>query len=152
MGRKSLRSVGGLASVLAIAAVLNLVPSGGLLAGGGPECAGIYNVEGDVQKPIRLTGPAPVYPEEARKERIQGMVVVKAVIDHEGKVVSTEVVESAREDLDAAAAEAIGAWTFEPATLKGEPVSVYYNLTVNFRLERGETQKADDDDQEPSLR
>jgi len=26
-------------------------------------------------------------------------------------------------------------WKFEPATLNGEPVDVYYNLTVNFRLQ-----------------
>ncbi len=33
------------------------------------------------------------------------------------------------------AVKAIQQWKFRPATLNGEPVAVYYNLTVNFRLE-----------------
>ncbi len=37
--------------------------------------------------------------------------------------------------LDQAAVDAIKKWRFEPATLHGKPVAVYYNLTVNFRLQ-----------------
>jgi periplasmic protein TonB len=37
--------------------------------------------------------------------------------------------------LDQAALDAVRQWKFEPATRAGEPVDVYYNLTVNFRLE-----------------
>jgi outer membrane biosynthesis protein TonB len=32
------------------------------------------------------------------------------------------------------AVEAVRKWRFEPATLNGEPVAVYYNFTLNFRL------------------
>ena len=32
------------------------------------------------------------------------------------------------------AVKAVKTWTFKPATLKGKPVDVYYNLTVNFKL------------------
>jgi protein TonB len=37
--------------------------------------------------------------------------------------------------LDQAAVEAVRTWRFRPATLNGRPVDVYYNLTVNFRLQ-----------------
>ena len=46
-----------------------------------------------------------------------------------------QILESDDERLSAAAAEAIRQWRFEPALCDGNPVSVYYNLTVNFRLE-----------------
>ncbi len=60
-----------------------------------------------------------------------------SVIDREGHVSSIEVVEEKstdRQDLCQAAIEAVQGWTFEPATLEGEPVAVYYHLTINFRL------------------
>jgi outer membrane biosynthesis protein TonB len=37
--------------------------------------------------------------------------------------------------LDVAALDAIRQWKFKPGTLNGNPVPVYYNLTVNFRLD-----------------
>ena len=37
--------------------------------------------------------------------------------------------------LDQAAVDAVKRWKFKPATLNGKPVDVYYNLTVNFRLQ-----------------
>lgn len=37
--------------------------------------------------------------------------------------------------LDQKALEAVREWKFEPATLDGEPVAVYYNLTINFTLQ-----------------
>lgn len=148
MKKNHLASVAGLAGV-AVAALMILSPSAPLVAHGETDET-IYTVEGDVQKPVRLSGDAPVYPEEARKERIQGRAIVRAVIDRDGTVTSTEVVETEHEDLGVAAAEAIRTWTFEPATLEGEPVPVYYHLTVKFRLD-GEDAK-EPEDQEPSLR
>jgi protein TonB len=37
--------------------------------------------------------------------------------------------------LEEAAVDAIKQWRFKPATLNGRPVTVYYNLTVNFKLQ-----------------
>ena len=76
----------------------------------------------------------PKYPDEARKARIMGQVVVEAVIDETGDVGDIEVVESPDELLSKAAVEAISQWTFAPALCDGRPVGVYYDLTINFRL------------------
>lgn len=95
----------------------------------------IHHVEGDVQPPKRTHGPAPSYPEGiAKEDRKQGKVVVKAVIDEHGKVTGMDLVESLEAAYDQAAMDAIAQWRFEPATLDGNPVSVYYVLTINFRL------------------
>ncbi len=87
-----------------------------------------------VSPPRRISGPAPAYPEDARKERIEGTVVIQAVIGKGGTVTQTRVLRSLAPSLDQASREAIRGWTFEPATLDGKPVSVFYNLTINFRL------------------
>ncbi len=95
----------------------------------------IYAVEGEVVKPALLESAAPQYPEAARDAGTEGLVVVKTVIGADGSIRDAWVDESLTEELDAAALEAIRAWRFEPATLGGEAVPVYYTLTVNFQLD-----------------
>ena len=97
--------------------------------------AKILFVEDDVKAPVRTYGPAPSYPSEiAKEDRIEGTVVVKATINRQGTVDAMEISESLAQPFDQAAMDAIAQWRFEPATLDGEPVAVYYFLTINFRL------------------
>ena len=51
-------------------------------------------------------------------------------------MVNTEVLKGLPEGLSDQATDAISTWVFRPATLFGEPVDVYYNLTVSFRLQK----------------
>jgi TonB family protein len=99
------------------------------------EPEGPIRVGGDVQPPVKLSAPSPQYTEIARKARIQGVVIVEAIIDKAGKVTNVKVLKGLPMGLDTAAADAVKKWTFEPATLNGKPVAVIYNLTVNFRLQ-----------------
>ena len=91
--------------------------------------------EGKISEPKRVDGPNPRYPEQARAEGINGVVVMDVVIGEDGSVHEVEVVESAANVLSEAAIEAVEQWTFEPATLEGIPVAVRYILTVKFRLQ-----------------
>ena len=94
-------------------------------------------VQDNVQKPRKISSPAPAYPEDARSERVEGVVVLQTIIGKNGKVSpEVKVLLSPDERLSAAAIDAVRTWTFEPATLDGEPVDVYYNLTINFHLEK----------------
>ena len=121
------------AGLLAVTAVLGILsfPMAGTAWAAQP-----LKVEGDVQRPEALYKEPPVYPEEARKARLEGLVVVKTVIDEQGQV-KDPVVEgsSGHKSLDEAALEAISAWRFKPATLHGKPVAVYYSITINFRAD-----------------
>ena len=92
-------------------------------------------VGGDVTPPRALIKTPPQYTELARKERLQGVVIVQAIIDAAGNVAETKVLKGLPMGLNEAAVDAIGQWQFEPAMLDGKPVPVYYNLTINFRLE-----------------
>ncbi len=66
----------------------------------------------------------------------QPRVTVRATIDREGNVVVVEVLRGQPYGLSEEAVKAYKQWKFKPATLHGRPVSVYYHLTMNFRLAR----------------
>ena len=99
------------------------------------EPTGPIRVGGDVKAPNKLFSPNPQYTEIARKARIQGVVIVEAIIDKQGNVTEVKILKALPMGLDQAAANAVSKWRFEPATLNGKPVAVIYNLTVNFRLQ-----------------
>lgn len=99
------------------------------------EPDGPIHVGGDVQAPVKTFAPQPQYTEIARKARIQGVVIVQAIIDKQGNVDNVKILKGLPMGLDSAAVESIKTWKFEPATLNGKPVDVYYNLTVNFTLQ-----------------
>lgn len=97
-------------------------------------CPGPMNITGNIVAPVKIFAPQPQYTEEARRARIQGVVIVQAIIDCRGLVIDINVLKGLPSGLTEAAVSAISQWQFEPATVDGRPVSVYYNLTVNFRL------------------
>ncbi|MEM9763613.1 MAG: energy transducer TonB [Pseudomonadota bacterium] len=99
------------------------------------EPEGPIHVGGDVNPPEKLHYPPPQYTEIARKARVQGVVIVQAIIDKTGSVNNVKVLKGLPMGLDEEAVKAIKQWKFKPATLNGKPVDVYYNLTVNFRLQ-----------------
>ena len=89
----------------------------------------------DVRAPIKVHAPPPQYTDLAREERTQGVVVLRTVVDRQGGVRRVEVLERLPHGLTRRAAEAVCQWKFRPATLDGEPVDVYYHLTINFTLQ-----------------
>lgn len=100
------------------------------------EPSGPIHVGGDMNPPEKTYAPQPQYTEIARKARIQGVVIVQAIIDKEGNVTSVKLLKGLPMGLDTAALDAIKKWKFKPATLAdGRPVAVYYTLTVNFQLQ-----------------
>lgn len=91
-------------------------------------------VGGDVRAPVRIYGPDPRYTEEARKSRIQGMVILRTVIDETGNVAAVEVVKDLPLGLTESAVETVRTWKYQPAMQGNRPVPVYLNVLVNFRL------------------
>ena len=99
-----------------------------------PVPDGPIQVSGEVTRPVKVSGPEPRYPEIARKARIQGAVVVEAVINEEGRVTELQVLTGLPMGLTEAAVSAVKQWRFAPATLRGKKVAVYYRLVVKFEL------------------
>ncbi len=76
---------------------------------------------------------APVYPPEARYARIQGSVVMTAVINKVGDVVDLEVISGPIE-LVVSAVNAVRKWKYRPYLLLGNPVEVQTQIVVNYTL------------------
>lgn len=91
-------------------------------------------VGGAVKRPVAIYQPQPRYTEMARRARVQGMVMLDAVIDVNGNVVDLKVRKGQPMGLEQSALDAVRTWRFKPATLHGQPVKVYFTLTVNFQL------------------
>jgi periplasmic protein TonB len=91
-------------------------------------------VGGRVKMPRAISTPQPVYPALARQARIQGEVVIDAVIDENGNVVEMQVISGAPL-LVPAAVEAMKNWKYEPTYLNGERVRVRLVATIQFRLQ-----------------
>jgi protein TonB len=74
-----------------------------------------------------------VYPPIAQSARVQGVVILEAVIGPTGKVQDVKVLRSIPL-LDQAAIDAVRQWEYTPTTLNGVPVPVIMTVTVNFTL------------------
>jgi protein TonB len=88
---------------------------------------------GIVQAAKLIHQPQPIYPVLARQTGIQGAVVLRAVIDHDGDVSELQVI-SGHPLLVQAALNAVKQWRYQPTLLNGEPVEVETTITVSFVL------------------
>ena len=84
--------------------------------------------------PVNIYRTDPVYPELARRARVQGTVVVEATINRQGNVVDTNLVHDLPLGCGAAVVEALRSWKYRPATRDGRPVTIIMTVTVTFRL------------------
>jgi protein TonB len=77
----------------------------------------------------------PEYPAIARPARLEGRVVLQAVIARDGTVEDVEIVHSTSRVFDEAALEAVRRWRYTPALLNGRAVRVVFRVNVEFVLE-----------------
>jgi protein TonB len=89
---------------------------------------------GDVIAANLIYQVKPVYPPLAIKTRVQGVVVLEAVISKEGTISSLRVV-SGHQLLTQAAIDAVKQWRYRPTLLNNEPVDVITTVTVTFTLQ-----------------
>ncbi len=76
-----------------------------------------------------------VYPYQAKKDKIQGIVKIKAFIDEYGNVTHVEVVQGIGHGCDEAAKIAVDYAKFKPGLIKGKPVKVQMIIPIYFKLD-----------------
>ena len=82
-----------------------------------------------------LNNPLPAYPPAARRMRLEGLAVVRALISAEGKVETLKLEKTSGSDLlDDAAQRAVKSWRFVPARLGTETVARWVDVPIQFRL------------------
>lgn len=99
-----------------------------------PQPAAPGRLHSGMKAPLKIVDVAPAYPAIARNARVQGVVILEAVLDAKGRVESVHVLRSIPL-LDQAAVDAVQQWRFTPALLNNEPVPVVMTVTVNFTLQ-----------------
>ncbi|HSP35702.1 MAG TPA: TonB family protein [Thermoanaerobaculia bacterium] len=85
-------------------------------------------------QPEEVDRVVPQYPPAARAMGVAGSVVIRGIVRKDGRIDNVEVIKDLPYGLGDAAREAVQQWRFRPATYQGEPIDVYYTVTVNFRL------------------
>jgi protein TonB len=83
--------------------------------------------------PEAVTKWPPVYPQAAREAKVEGTVMVQALVGRDGRVKQTRVLHSVA-GLDDAAVESVLQWVFKPARTAGKPVAVWVAVPVKFSL------------------
>lgn len=76
----------------------------------------------------------PEYTREAREAKLEGAVILSAVIGADGVPASIAVVRGLGMGLDEKAVECLGKWCFQPATRDGKPVPMEVRFEIDFRL------------------
>jgi periplasmic protein TonB len=92
-------------------------------------------VGGEIQPPKKVKDVRPEYPSTARTARVEGTVILEAVIDTRGLVADVRVLKSIPL-LDEAAVEAVKQWRYQATLLNGEAVPIVMTVTVNFGLDK----------------
>jgi TonB family protein len=95
--------------------------------------------ENDIKPPKQLKIVRPVYPEEAKKAGIEGVVILEATTDIYGRVKRVKVLRSIPA-LDQAAIDAVYQWVYEPVIVNGEPREVIFTVTVRFQKDEKKDQ------------
>lgn len=97
---------------------------------------GVYSaVPAGGTQPREVDRVVPRYPSSARRRGIEGAVVVRGIVRRDGTIDNVEVIKDLPAGLGEEARRAVSRWRFRPATYRGEPIDVYYTVTVNFRLQ-----------------
>jgi periplasmic protein TonB len=90
-------------------------------------------ISGDMKQPVLVFSPALMYPAIARAARVDGTVVILAIIDEHGNVVEAQAI-SGPGLLVQAALQSVEKRKYRPTILDGEPTSVKLRVEVNFHL------------------
>ncbi|MCK4258634.1 MAG: energy transducer TonB [Halanaerobiales bacterium] len=93
-----------------------------------------YNNE-KVTPPSLVNYTKPEYPKNLKKRKIQGRVVVKALVDIKGRVIEEKIFKSSGyKQFDNAALKAVNEWKFVPAEISGQKVESWILIPVRFTL------------------
>jgi TonB family protein len=144
--QQPIKRVGRVAAIFACAA-LGLAVCGsaaamGMHAGAGPasedggqaKAPKQLSVSANVMQGNLINKAMPVYPPDAKKAKIQGTVVLQAVVGKDGDVKNLRVL-SGPQELQQSALDAVRQWKYKPYLLNGDPVEVETTVNIVYSLQ-----------------
>ena len=112
---------------------LSAILAAGFSLAGALAQEGPVRIGGNVAAANRVSWVNPVYPPDAKQNRIQGTVRLEVLIDKDGHVLNVTPVTGPAE-LTQSAADAVLQWLYKPVLLNGNPVTVLTTVDVNYTL------------------
>ena len=94
----------------------------------------VYDPGNGVTLPILVRDVQPSYTPAAMAAKVQGSVLLRAVVLDDGQVGDVEVIESLDPELDQQAINALKLWEFKPGAKEGKPVAVRIACQLTFTL------------------
>lgn len=88
------------------------------------------------KQPVPVKVVQPEYPDIAKRAGIEGTVIVKILVDKEGKAKKANIVKSDGEVFDQPSINAALQWVFTPALMNNGPVAVWVSVPFRFRLNK----------------
>jgi len=126
-------AVGGTGALVAGALVTGINSTGTVGGSLTPRAAPI-NLPESATPPRELdSNVSPEFPADMRSRGQEGLVILKIVVDEEGRVGTVKVMRG-EEPFVGAAVAAVKAWRYSPALVAGQPTSVYRIVKIPFRL------------------
>jgi protein TonB len=100
-----------------------------------PEDRAPVRVGGSIQEPTLLRRVEPAYPPIAVSARLQGLVILEALVERDGAIADIKVLRSAGPVLDREALIAVRQWRYSPLVLNGQRKSFVVTVTLSFSVE-----------------
>jgi TonB family protein len=91
-------------------------------------------VSSEVMAGQKISGPSPIYPPQAKADKVEGPVILFLTINKDGVPQNIKVKKSVRADIDESAVTAVQQWRWKPFLLNGDPIDVKTTVTVNYSL------------------
>jgi protein TonB len=100
-----------------------------------PEAAPPIRIGGKIQSPTLVHRVEPLYPPVAVSARLQGLVILEALVDRDGTVADVKVLRSAGSVLDREALIAVRQWRYAPLVLNGQRLRFVVTVILSFSVE-----------------
>jgi protein TonB len=84
--------------------------------------------------PVLVSHEEPVYPETARSQGIEGIVILELVVDENGRVMDARIMRSDNSLFNTSALAAVKRWKYTAARADGRAVRTYKTATIRFTL------------------
>src|SRR5262245_41849351 len=94
----------------------------------------VFDPGNGVTLPAVIKEVRPQYTQNAEAKRIQGSVLLRTVVEDDGRVTDVVVETSLDPELDQQAVDALNQWQFKPGTKDGKPVAVRIHVQLTFTL------------------
>ena len=99
-----------------------------------PQTEKVYRLGVGITSPKPTKRVDPEFSEEAKRDKVQGIVILSLVVGVDGIPRDITVKRSLGHGLDEKAMEAVKQWIFEPGRKDGQPVPVRVMMEVSFKL------------------